>query len=546
MNSRNERRVRIALAQRNFIVGDLAGNAAKIIADAAQARDKLQADLIVFPQLALSGYPPDDLLCNQDFIRQLAPTVRHIAANLNGIAAIIGAPYLTAHGLSNAAIYIADGEICQHYDKQLLGQERYFREQDYFNPGTTAGSVEINGIRIALSIGAEILQREWLLPAAAQLVLNLNAIPYCAGTHQQDLEQLVQRRLNLPLLQVNLVGAQDELVFAGHSLLLGADGALLYRAAFFHEELAVLDLYCKDEQLLAAPSTIAPALELEAEIYQALVLGLRDYVEKNRFPGLVFGLSGGLDSALVLALAVDAIGAQRVEVALLPSRYTADISNIDAIQQAQMLGVRYHILPIEPAFQTFLAMLQPLFAGLPADTAEENIQARCRGLLLMGIANKTGKVLLATSNKSETAVGYATLYGDMAGGFAPLKDVYKTMVYRLAHWRNRQAPAIPQRVLERPPSAELRPNQTDQDSLPPYPLLDALVQAYVEQGQSVAQLIAAGYDKETVQRVVQLLLHNEYKHRQAASGVRISRHPFGSGRRYPLSARYAWLAAPAN
>lgn len=537
MNS-NNCMLRIAVAQLNFLVGDLAGNAAKIIAAAVEARDKLQANLIIFPELALSGYPPDDLLLNPDFIRQIAPHLRGIAEKISGISAIIGTPLPTVRGLSNAAVLVENGQISAHYCKQLLSPQRYFPERDYFIPGTGADSIEIAGIHIALSIGAEILQAEWIMPVGAQLVLNLSAIPYCAGAHQQDLDHLRKRQFNVPLLQVNLSGGQDELVFAGHSLLLGADGALLSRSVFFREELSALDFQYQDAQLFPVPSSVAATLELEEELYQALLLGLREYVDKNRFKGVIIGLSGGLDSALTLALAVDALGAERVEVVLMPSRHTAEISNLDAEQQAQMLGVRYHIMPIEPVFQTFLDILQPVFAGRAVDTAEENLQARCRGVLLMGIANKTAKVLLATSNKSETAAGYATLYGDMAGGFAPLKDVLKTMVYRLANWRNQQSPAIPQRVIDRPPSAELRPNQTDQDSLPPYEILDALVRAYVEEGCSVAELLEAGYDSETVQRVVQLVLGNAYKHRQSASGVRISRQPFGRERRYPLSARF--------
>ena len=389
MNSNDKCKLRIAVAQLNFLIGDIAGNAAKIIAAALEARDKLQADLIIFPELALSGYPADDLLLNPDFIQQIDPALRTIAEKISGISAIIGAPSLSAEGLSNAALCMENGQICAHYCKQQLSQQRWFPEQDYFTPGAVSGSVEVNGVRIALSIGAEILQPSFVIPDGAQLVLNLSAIHYCAGAHQQELYHLQQLQRNVPLLQVNLVGGQDELVFAGHSLLLAADGALLNRAAFFREELYALDFQYNGAQLLPIPSAIAAPLELEAEIYQALLLGLRDYVEKNRFSGVVLGLSGGLDSALTLALAVDALGAERVEAVLMPSRYTAEISNLDALQQAQMLGVHYHIMPIEPAFQTFLDLLQPVFADRAADTAEENLQARCRGVLLMGIANKT-------------------------------------------------------------------------------------------------------------------------------------------------------------
>lgn len=533
----NNYALRIVAAQLNFVVGDISANAAKIIAATLEARDKLQADLIVFPELALSGYPADDLLLNPDFIRQIDPALREIAESIPGIAAIIGTPLHTAHGLVNAALFINNQQINGYYCKQFLSQQRWFREVDYFTPGTAPHSIEIDGIQLTLSIGAEILQPQWTVASGSQLVLNLGAIPYAVAEHQHCLNMLIKRHYNVPFLQVNHVGGQDELVFAGHSLLLSADAKLLQRAAFFREELCVVDFPNNGTQLLPMYGALAAEPGLEAGIYQALLLGLRDYVEKNRFPGAILGLSGGLDSALTLALAVDALGAERVEAVLMPSRYTAQISNLDAEQQAQMLGVRHHLLPIEPAFQTFLDLLQPLFAGRPLDATEENLQARCRGVLLMGIANKTGKILLATSNKSEIAVGYSTLYGDMAGGFAPLKDVLKTMVYRLANWRNQQSPAIPQRVIDRPPSAELRPNQTDQDSLPPYELLDAIVCGYVEEGRSVAELQAAGYDPSVVQQVVRLVLGNVYKHRQVASGVRISQHPFGRERRYPLGAK---------
>ncbi len=327
-------------------------------------------------------------------------------------------------------------------------------------------------------------------------------------------------------------------MFDGGSVVVGADGALTQRAPFFAAGLYPVDFRLSEAGLTPVPGDIAEEPGAEEGIYRALVLGVRDYVEKNGFPGVVLGLSGGIDSALTLAIAVDALGPERVEAVLMPSRYTADMSNTDAEQEAQALGVKYHLMPIEPAFQSFLEILQPVLAGRPPDTTEENIQARCRGVLLMAISNKTGKMVLTTGNKSETAVGYSTLYGDMAGGFAPIKDVLKTMVYRLAVYRNSLSPAIPQRVLDRPPSAELRPDQTDQDSLPPYDVLDAILQGYVEEDRSVEELIAAGFDPATVERVARLVIVNEYKRRQAAPGVRITPRAFGRDRRYPITSGF--------
>ncbi|MGB4876532.1 MAG: NAD+ synthase, partial [Candidatus Competibacter sp.] len=376
--------------------------------------------------------------------------------------------------------------------------------------------------------------------AGARLLVNLNASPYHAGKSGQRLQVLRQRvgETGIPIVYVNLLGGQDELVFDGGSLAVGVDGALIQQAPFFMDGLYPVDFEIGQDRLIPVRGPVAEEPGLEEGIYQALVLGVRDYVQKNGFPGVVLGLSGGIDSALTLAVAVDALGAERVEAVLMPSRYTADMSNTDAELEAEALGVKYHILPIEPAFQAFLQILQPVFAGLPPDIAEENIQARCRGVLLMAISNKTGKMVLTTGNKSETAVGYSTLYGDMAGGFAPIKDVLKTMVYRLADWRNRQSPIIPQRVFDRPPSAELRPDQTDQDSLPPYDVLDAILRGYVEEDRSVQELVAAGFDRATVERVARLVIVNEYKRRQAAPGVRITPRAFGRDRRYPITSGF--------
>ncbi|HCB13598.1 MAG TPA: NAD+ synthase, partial [Gammaproteobacteria bacterium] len=396
-------------------------------------------------------------------------------------------------------------------------------------------------------VGGTICEDIWLpgpaaqaAEAGAQLLVNLNASPYHTGKGEQRLMALRRRvrECHIPIIYVNLLGGQDELVFDGGSMVVGADGALVQRAPFFVEGLYPVDFTVSATGVEPETGEVAVESGLEEGIYQALVLGVRDYVQKNGFPGAVLGLSGGIDSALTLAIAVDALGAERVEAVLMPSRYTAEMSNTDAEQEARALGVKYHIMPIEPAFQVFLEILQPVLAGLPVNSTEENIQARCRGVLLMAISNKTGKLVLTTGNKSETAVGYSTLYGDMAGGFAPIKDVLKTMVYRLAVWRNQQSPVIPQRVIDRPPSAELRPEQTDQDSLPPYDLLDTILHGYVEQDRSVDELVEAGFDRDIVERVAQLVILNEYKRRQAAPGVRITPRAFGRDRRYPMTSGF--------
>ncbi|MCB1919134.1 MAG: NAD+ synthase [Candidatus Competibacteraceae bacterium] len=534
---------RVVMAQLDFLVGDLAGNTDKIIIAAAEARDRLNADLIVFPELTLTGYPPEDLLLRPSFIRQVEPALQRLSNEIHGIAAVVGCPFSTPEGLRNAAVVLANGAIQARYFKQWLPNYSVFDEKRYFTPGEDPVVFAVAGMRVGVTICEDV----WLpgpvaqaAGAGAQLLVNLNASPYHAGKGEQRLAALRQRvrEGRIPIVYVNLVGGQDELVFDGGSLVVGADGVLTQRAPFFAEGLYPVDFELSAARAKPAPAEVVGEPGMEEGVYQALVLGVRDYVNKNGFPGAVLGLSGGIDSALTLAIAVDALGAERVEAVLMPSRYTAEMSNSDAEQEARTLGVKYHIMPIEPAFQSFLQILQPVLARLPPDTTEENIQARCRGVLLMAISNKTGKLVLTTGNKSETAVGYSTLYGDMAGGFAPIKDVLKTMVYRLAVWRNQQSPVIPQRVIDRPPSAELRPDQTDQDSLPPYDLLDTILHGYVEQDHSVDELVDAGFDQAIVERVARLVILNEYKRRQAAPGVRITPRAFGRDRRYPITSGF--------
>lgn len=537
-------KLRIIVAQLNCAVGDLHGNADKIIAAAQQARDHYQADLIVFPELALSGYPPDDLLLYPDFIRQTKSILQRLCNEITGIAALVGTPLAIAQGVHNSAVLIHNGAIQSHYHQQYFSHDNLFNKHSYFLHGHGATVLETHGIKIRISIGEELAQPKLTsskLTANAQLIINLGAYPYHttqSATHLTTLQQRAKTS-GVPIISTHLVGAHDELVFAGHSLVINADGILAQRMPLFSEGLYPVDLRISAQGIAVMPSALAEEAPLEAVIYETLVFGLRDYVNKNHFPGVIVGASGGIDSALVLAIAVDALGAERVEAVLLPSRYTAEMSNADALREAEALGIKHRCLPIEPLVESTLDTLQPLLgAERVPDILEENVQARCRGILLMALSNYSGKLVLATSNKSESAVGYSTLYGDMVGGFAPLKDVLKTMVYRLANWRNKQSPVIPQRVIDRPPSAELRPEQTDQDSLPPYDILDALLQGFIEERRGIAELVAAGFEPEIVRSVIRLVTLSEYKRHQSAPGIQISRHAFGRNWNYPLTSAF--------
>jgi NAD+ synthase (glutamine-hydrolysing) len=531
--------LRIAIAQLDFLVGDVTGNARRVLEASTEARDRLGADAIVFPELTLSGYPPEDLILRRDFLAAVESALDGLAREVTGITAIVGFPENADPGVFNSAAVIRDGAVQHIYRKQRLPNYGVFDEKRYFQPGDSPCVFELGGVPVGLTICEDIWQPgpvEQAARAGARLILNLNASPYQAGK-LRDREAVVRERVStagIPLVYVNLVGGQDELVFDGASFVMNRHGQITSHAAEFEEALFTVDVEA-GPHLEPQPGTVVPPLADDASVYRALVTGIRDYVRKNRFKGAVLGLSGGIDSALTLALAADALGPEQVEAVLMPSRYTADMSNEDAILEAEALGCRHHTIPIEPAFNTFLDMLAPSFAGLPPDTTEENIQARCRGILLMAFSNKTGKILLTTGNKSEMSVGYATLYGDMAGGFAPLKDVPKMLVYRLCGYRNRLSPVIPQRVIDRPPSAELRPDQKDEDSLPPYPVLDAILERYIERDESVANIIAAGYPEHDVIRVARMVDRNEYKRRQAPPGVKISRRAFGRDRRYPMT-----------
>ncbi len=535
--------MRIVMAQLNLLVGAIEANAGRVIEAAQVARDAQHADLILFPELTLTGYPPEDLLLRQDLIERVAQAVKTIAAAVHGITLVFGYPQQRSEGLVNCAGVWRDGELLGEYAKWLLPNYSVFDEKRYFTAGDQPLVVDVAGVRLGISICEDI----WFqTPAAAtreqgaQVLLNLNASPFHTGK-MVEREALVSKRAQenaLPILYCNLVGGQDELVFDGGSFVVAADGQLVQRAPFFSEAQMLVELDLVNAHWLPRSGHVAAHANEEAEIYACLVLGVRDYVRKNGFAGALLGLSGGIDSALTLAIAVDALGAEAVEAVLMPSRYTADMSNEDAAIQADRMGVAYRIIPIEPAFRAFLGMLEAELAAIPPaanDTTEENLQARARGIILMALSNRSGKMLLTTGNKSEMAVGYATLYGDMAGGFAPIKDVPKQLVFRLAQYRNSLGEVIPPRVLERPPSAELRPDQRDSDSLPDYAILDQILWHYVEQDYSVAQIIDAGFDAATVKRVTRMVDSNEYKRRQAPPGIKITRRAFGRDRRYPIT-----------
>lgn len=531
--------LKIAIAQINFTVGDIPANVAAIRKSAVHARDELGADMIVFPEQIVVGYPAEDLLLRPDFIAQANNAVYELAGLVDGIALVVGYPEKDGDRLYNSAAVLHQGAVVANYRKRALPNYGVFDEQRYFSAGDKPCVFEFNGAFIGLTI-CEDVWHPGLIAAnkkeGADLLLTLNASPFNSGKiHQrEDVVCSQVREAEIPLVYVNQVGGQDELIFDGASFVVDQRGDVVFRAEEFKEQIGVVEFV--DHK--PVKGACAPLYAHVSSEYRALVLGIRDYVRKNGFKGALLGLSGGIDSALVLALAVDALGADQVEAVLMPSRYTQAMSIEDAVSEAEALGVRHHTISIEPAVAAFNGMLAGLFAGTARDTTEENIQARCRGVILMALSNKQGKLLLTTGNKSEMSVGYATLYGDMAGGFAPIKDVPKMLVYRLAKYRNRIAPVIPERVLTRPPSAELAPDQVDEDSLPPYDILDPILERYVEQDQSAEQIMAAGYRREHVERAVRLVDRNEYKRRQAPPGIRITTRAFGRDRRYPITSGY--------
>jgi NAD+ synthase (glutamine-hydrolysing) len=535
--------LRIALAQLNLFVGDVAGNAQRVIDASADARDRLRADLVLMPELSLSGYPPEDLLFHNGMRKQVDLALKRVCAEVRGVTVMVGYPEYADGGIYNSAALIRDGAKLANHRKQELPNYKVFDEKRYFKHGESATVVEIKGIRVGLLVCEDVWEpkpAKMALAAGAQLLVVINGSPYSLN-YQQRRETVVRQRVQetgLPVVYVNLLGGQDELVFDGGSFAMDATGEVVQRVTAFTEEIAAVDVDLIDGKAVPRPARIEPLLSEEASVYGALVMGVRDYVSKHGFPGIVLGLSGGVDSALTLAIAVDALGADRVQAVMMPSRYTSQMSLDDAALQARTLGVRYDIISIEGLFAAALDALKEVFAGREPDTTEENIQARSRGLLLMALSNKTRRMLLTTGNKSEMAVGYATLYGDMNGGFAPIKDCSKMLVYRVANYRNTLSPAIPQRVIDRPPSAELRPDQKDSDSLPPYEILDAILELFIEDDLSVDDITARGFDRATVGRVLDLVKRNEYKRRQAPPGVRISDRAFGRDWRYPITSGY--------
>ena len=540
--------ISICIAQLNYLVGDLSGNAKKIIEAAEQAFAQ-GAKLLVTPELALCGYAAEDLLLRDSFLQASDDALQSIvqaSVRWPGMSLLVGHARAVPGQIQreNTASWIVDGHVQGHYSKQQLPNYGVFDEQRYFTPAHTPLVLEVQGHRI----GVLICEDAWTAApalaaqaAGAQMLLVMNASPYHVGKHAQRQQVLAERaqETGLPVVYAHLVGGQDELVFDGCSFALQADGNLAALAPAFEATLMMLQVTAHaglhvQGEIFALPS------DLES-LWRALVLAVRDYIGKNGFPGVLLGLSGGIDSALVLAIAVDALGKERVCTVMMPSPYTADISWKDAQEMADRVGVRHDVIDIAPQFEAFKAALSPQFAGLAEDTTEENLQARIRGTLLMALSNKTGAMVLTTGNKSEMATGYCTLYGDMAGGFAVIKDVLKTRVFELARWRNAHDPfgtgsaPIPERIITRPPSAELRPDQKDEDSLPPYAVLDDIVQRYVERDESIPQILAAGHDTAVVERVVRLVRINEYKRRQAPVGPRLSSRSFGKDWRQPIT-----------
>ncbi len=531
--------LRIVMAQLDLTVGDVAGNVQKLLDAAAESRDRLKAQLVVFPELAVSGYTPQDLLFNPDFQARVAAGVQQLAAGIRGIHAVVGYPLLEEGRLYNVATVIGGGKLQALYRKSELPNYGVFDEQRYFATGDAPVLMELAGFAVGLNVCEDVWHAAPARRAAeagARLLVVPNASPFNVGKQAERETELKRRaaEAGLPIVYVNHVGGQDHLVFDGGSLVMNADGRVAARAPSFEVGLYPVDFVLEGDRVRALPTQVHSEASEEESVYRAIVLALRDYAIKNGFKGALLGLSGGIDSALTLAIAVDALGAQNVTAVMMPTRHTSELSLDGAAEQARQLGVVYHLIPIEPVYEVLQASLQGALPDTGGVTGQ-NLQARARGVLLMAMSNKSGRLLLATGNKSELATGYATLYGDMAGGFAPLADVLKTWVYRLARYRNVLSPVIPEAVITREPTAELAPGQKDSDNLPPYPVLDAILTAYVDEDRPFEAIVALGYPEETVRRVLKLVQLAEYKRRQGAPGVRVSRRAFGSDRRYPIT-----------
>jgi NAD+ synthase (glutamine-hydrolysing) len=554
--------LKICVAQLNFTVGDFAGNVQKIV-DAAHSAHAQGARLLLTPELSLCGYAAEDLYLRPAFMQACDHALKDLTQRLAGLsdmAVVVGhpqggerrTPSVAVQERFNCASVLRHGQVIATYAKRELPNYQVFDERRYFVPGNGVCVFEAGEEGARVRVGLLICEDAWFeeparlaQQAGAQALAVINASPFHVGKGYEREAVMAERAraTELPLVYAHLVGGQDELVFEGHSFALNADGAVAARAPSFKEALFGVDVELAHGATLCSGAT-EPVRSAEADLWDALVLGVRDYLGKNRFPGALLGLSGGIDSALVLAIAVDALGADKVRAVMMPSPYTADISWLDAREMAQRMGVRYDEISIEPEFAAFKVSLASDFAGRADDTTEENIQARIRGTLLMALSNKFGSIVLTTGNKSEMATGYCTLYGDMAGGFAVIKDLLKTRVFELARWRNAHNPygtcdqPIPERIITRPPSAELRPEQTDQDSLPPYAVLDAIIERYMENDSSMEQLLAAGFLQADVEKVTRLIQINEYKRRQSPLGIRVSHRSFGKDWRYPITNRF--------
>ncbi|MEQ5184452.1 MULTISPECIES: NAD+ synthase [Providencia] len=532
------RKLNISLAQLNWLVGDIEGNCDRMLQTVEEQAEN--TDIVMFSELALTGYSPEDLLFRHDFEERCTAQLKRLQQASGQCGIIVGHPWYEDNEIYNALSFFYQGKLLARYFKQELPNYGVFDEPRYFTAAEKTCVVEFKGYQLGLLICEDIWYDEPIdavKGAGAELVLTINASPYDLNKEHIRSDLLVEhaQRTGLPIVYLNQVGGQDELVFDGGSKVLANKGKQVYQMAEFAEQVATVTF---EDVKLVTEQPKQPEASQIAQVYQALVLATRDYINKNGFNGAILGLSGGIDSGLTVAIAADAIGKDRVQAVMMPFRYTSEMSIHDAKEQAELLGVEFDIVSIEPMFDAFMTQLQPLFEGTQPDTTEENLQARCRAVILMAMSNKRRRLVLTTSNKSESAVGYSTLYGDMAGGFDVLKDVPKTLVFELAKYRNTISPAIPQRVIDRPPSAELAPGQLDQDSLPPYDVLDAILDGYVEKDLSVADLIKLGFDREIVRKVVRLVDINEYKRRQAPVGPRITMRNFGKDRRYPITSGF--------
>ena len=537
------KKISIALAQLDFVVGDISGNTELIIETSKKAKRQYNADLIVFPELSISGYPPEDLLLHSGFKKRILEASNKIQQEINGIDALVGYPEYQNGKIFNSCSVFSEKKEIVRYRKEALPNYSVFDEKRYFESDDNPVIFSVKGKKIGINICEDIWQEQAAIrskDAGAELIIVINGSPY-EKNGQEKREKVVKRLTEvtgLPFVYLNMIGGQDELLFDGSSFVMDKNGEIVYRAKSFEESLDLIEFEINDDGCSPLKSRVHKVLPQVESIYKALVRGTRDYIKKHKFPGVVLGLSGGIDSALTLAIACDAIGSDKVRAVMMPYIFTSDMSKNDAKAQASLLNVQYDILPISTLYNSAIELLRPIFMDAASDSTEENIQSRSRGIILMAISNKTGLMLLTTGNKSEMAVGYATLYGDMAGGFAPIKDCTKTMVKKLASYRNTISEVIPKRVIEREPSAELSENQKDSDTLPPYEILDPILEAFIEEDLSVEEIVDLGFDRTTVIRVLEMVKRNEYKRRQTPPGVRISNRAFGRDWRYPITSGY--------